>query len=290
MISCVVSDLDGTLLNGAGEISKRSKDALLALKKKGIPFVVATGRDIKSASAIFEGFLQEDYIVLNGGMTYISNQLVHECHLSNDCLKQIDALLASYQIPYIYFTQRGVVSTNVKVTHQHFVDALKRSGMSDAEIEQMLSGEGFGNYASEVSSLEELWSQGYIVYKCEFYTKDELQYQEIYQKLAKMKDISISGWVSFNMELTPKLANKGEALMRYLKEKRIDPGEVVVLGDSMNDATMMKVVNHSIAMKNASDSIKQLAKYTLEYGHREDGVAYVIEKIIERSNGEENGK
>lgn len=290
MISCVVSDLDGTLLNGAGEISKRSKDALLALKKKGIPFVVATGRDMKSASAIFEGLLQEDYIVLNGGMTYISDQLVHECHLSNDCLKYIDALLASYQIPYIYFTQRGVVSTNVKVTHQHFVDALKRSGMSDAEIEQMLSGEGFGNYASEVSSLEELWSQGYIVYKCEFYTKDELQYQEIYQKLAKMKDISISGWVSFNMELTPKLANKGEALMRYLKEKRIDPGEVVVLGDSMNDATMMKVVNHSIAMKNASDSIKQLAKYTLEYGHREDGVAYVIEKIIERSNGEENGK
>ena len=286
MISCVVSDLDGTLLNGAGELSERSKDAILSLKTAGIPFVVATGRDIKSASAVFDGLSQEDYIVLNGGMIYTSNQLLHECHLSLECLRQIDDLLASYQIPYIYFTQNGVVSTNVKVTHQHFVEALKRSGMSQDEIEQMLQGEGFGNYASEVSSLDELLSQGYVVYKCEFYVKDDQQYQEIYQKIQKMQDISISGWISLNMELTPKLANKGEALLTYLNAKNISLNEVVVLGDSMNDASMMKVVRHSIAMKNASDAMKKIATYTLEYSHREDGVAYVIEQIMKRNKGE----
>ena len=66
MISCIVSDLDGTLLDGSGEISTRTYQAIEALNKQGISFVVATGRDYKSASSVFQQMDQQDYILLNG--------------------------------------------------------------------------------------------------------------------------------------------------------------------------------------------------------------------------------
>lgn len=285
MIKCVVSDLDGTLLNGAGEISERTKNAIHALTQKGISFVVATGRDIISASAVFEGMKQEDYIVLNGGMIYTQNKQFHECHLNEAELRKIDHLLNAYQISYIFFTDKGVVSNNADVTRQHFEDALLRSGMSQAEVDQMLQIDAFNAYADEVESLDELLSKGYLVYKCEFYVQDEAQYQELYQKVLQIENISIAGWVSLNMELTPQSANKGDALKLYLAHQNIALEECVVLGDSMNDASMMQVVPYSIAMQNASDALKEIAAYTLEYCNREDGAAYVMEQIIER-NGE----
>ena len=167
-------------------------------------------------------------------------------------------------------------------THQHFVDALLRSGMSEAEIEQMLNSEGFGDYADEIKDLDTLLQQDYIVYKCEFYASDEVQYQTLCQKLNTMEDIAISGWISLNIECTHAKANKGDALLSYANQQSIPMDQIIVLGDSSNDISMMKAVKHSVAMKNASDKVKAIATYTLEYSNREDGVAYVMEQILER--------
>ena len=282
MISCIVSDLDGTLLDGSGEVSKKTAQAIQALKEKGIAFVVATGRDLKSASSVFKELPQEDFILLNGSIIIHQNQKLHECCLDENMLRQLNALLTTYQIPCIYFTNKGIISNHKEVTHQHFVDALVRSGMSQAEIDVMLNSDGFGDYADEIKDLETLIQQGYIVYKCEFYASNEEQYQELIQKLKDIHHIAISGWISLNIECTHQQANKGDALLSYANQQGIDMDQIIVLGDSSNDISMMKVVKHSIAMKNASDKVKNVATYTLDYSHREDGVAYVIEQVLER--------
>ena len=282
MISCIVSDLDGTLLDGSGEISTKTKQAIQTLKQHGISFVVATGRDLKGAGSVFKGMDQQEYILLNGSIIMHQNQKVHECCLDETMLRQINAILTTYQIPCIYFTNKGIISNNKAITHQHFVDALIRSGMSQAEIEQMLNSDGFGDYADEITDLDTLLQQNYIVYKCEFYARDEVQYQELCQKLNAIEHMAISGWISLNIECTHAWANKGDALKAYARQQAIPMDQIVVLGDSSNDISMMKVVKHSIAMQNASDKVKAVAAYTLQYSHREDGVAYVIEQILER--------
>ena len=48
----------------------------------------------------------------------------------------------------------------------------------------------------------------------------------------------------------------------------------------MNDKTMFDVLNTTVAMKNASENLKKIAKYTTEYTNDEDGVAKFIEKYI----------
>ena len=52
-------------------------------------------------------------------------------------------------------------------------DTVNNSGMSQAEIEQMLNSDGFGDYADEITDLDTLLQQNYIVYKCIICTFDE---------------------------------------------------------------------------------------------------------------------
>ncbi|MGM0634414.1 MAG: HAD family hydrolase [Pseudomonadota bacterium] len=51
----VVFDLDGTLLNGASQISPYTRETLQLLSRGGIAFTVATGRNLHSAQEIIRG-------------------------------------------------------------------------------------------------------------------------------------------------------------------------------------------------------------------------------------------
>ena len=56
--------------------------------------------------------------------------------------------------------------------------------------------------------------------------------------------------------------------------------EVMVLGDSLNDLSMMEMdFGATIAMENADEEIKAVAKYITK-SNEEDGVAYVIDEMI----------
>lgn len=288
MIRSIISDLDGTLLNGVGEVSERSKKAILQCKEKGIDFVVATGRDETSAFSLFEDGFVDAYILLNGSKMIISNEVIWDCFLSYDTLIFLSNLLHQYHIPCIFFTNKGIVSTNAKKTQAQFEDALYRSGMSQKEIQQMLSSDAFGSYYAEIDDVSQLIQEHYIVYKCEFYAPNEEIYQQICAQIKENDEVSIAGWISLNIECTNKKANKGDALQRYLQIKNLKKEEVLVCGDSMNDASMMRIVPYSVAMKNASEAIQTIATYTLAYSNREDGVAYIMEELLERY-GDYNG-
>ena len=43
-VKWIVTDMDGTLLNGRDEIGARTKEALMVCQKKGIRLILASGR------------------------------------------------------------------------------------------------------------------------------------------------------------------------------------------------------------------------------------------------------
>lgn len=59
----------------------------------------------------------------------------------------------------------------------------------------------------------------------------------------------------------------------------IRPEEMCAIGDSDNDAQMLRTVGMPVAMGNAEESVKQLARYiTADCDH--DGVAQAIDHIF----------
>jgi Cof subfamily protein (haloacid dehalogenase superfamily) len=81
------------------------------------------------------------------------------------------------------------------------------------------------------------------------------------------------------LEFTHPDANKGNALRALAAKKNIPLDEVMAIGDSFNDLSMLNIAGVSVAMGNASDAIKQKCTLTADTNEN-DGVAKVIEQYI----------
>lgn len=79
------------------------------------------------------------------------------------------------------------------------------------------------------------------------------------------------GW----SEIMPKRVTKGEALIEYAAAMGIKPEEIMAFGDAENDISMISRVGHGVAMENAMDTLKAVAKDTAKRND-EDGVAHYI--------------
>ncbi|AEE15764.1 Cof-type HAD-IIB family hydrolase [Treponema brennaborense] len=82
------------------------------------------------------------------------------------------------------------------------------------------------------------------------------------------------------LEILPYNCGKGEALEWLSDRLAIPRSRTMSFGDSMNDESMIRYAEQSVAMCNGLDAIKELARYVTEYSHNEDGLARFIEKYV----------
>ena len=85
-VTLVATDLDGTFLNSKKEVSKLNREAISALKHKGILFGIASGRPVETVHAMLEDWKIEDSVSfimgMNGGVIYdIRRRTKEEFHL-----------------------------------------------------------------------------------------------------------------------------------------------------------------------------------------------------------------
>ena len=82
------------------------------------------------------------------------------------------------------------------------------------------------------------------------------------------------------IEITSIHAQKGSTLLDYAKRDGLTPDEIVAIGDSENDYSMLSIPGiHSVAMENACDMIRNICVYQTRANTR-DGIAYIINCIL----------
>ncbi|WP_230873244.1 MULTISPECIES: Cof-type HAD-IIB family hydrolase [unclassified Bombella] len=81
------------------------------------------------------------------------------------------------------------------------------------------------------------------------------------------------------LNITPALANKGDAVRELAQLYGVTPQNVAVLGDAPNDLPMLSVAGMSIAMGQAPEGVKAQARYVTKTP-AEDGWAYAAERFI----------
>lgn len=100
---------------------------------------------------------------------------------------------------------------------------------------------------------------------------------QIPQLAAKTGNSFVKGKVDINITL--KEATKEHGLEVLLKMLKVDPREVLAVGDSNNDLALFQNVGFKVAMGNATKELKEVADFiapTIE----EDGLVRIIEKFI----------
>ena len=75
-------------------------------------------------------------------------------------------------------------------------------------------------------------------------------------------------------------AQKGPVLKQYIESLGYSMEEVMVLGDSLNDYSMLSMdFGATVAMENAVPEIQKVAKYITK-SNEEFGVAHAIRKVL----------
>ncbi len=82
------------------------------------------------------------------------------------------------------------------------------------------------------------------------------------------------------LEIMPYNCGKGEALQWLCNRLAIPLEAAMSFGDSMNDESMIRLADLSVAMVNGLESIKEQARYVTEFSNNEDGLARFVEDFV----------
>lgn len=255
-IKIVFFDIDGTLVNfHAHQISEKVEEALIRLKNKGIKLVIATGRGPIQLPK-FDRVEFDAFLCFNGSYVFDREGLIASTPLAKRDIKQILENSHHLDRPIIMAAE----------------DRLVCNGLDD-DLEEYLS---FGVIQPEhIDNIEDFSAQKDI------YQMMIAGRQHEYDAIVKdVNESKIVAWWDRAMDLIPKASSKGRAVESILKHYHIEKEEAMAFGDGNNDIPLLQAVGHGVAMENASEELKTVAKTTC--GHvKDDGVyTYLCEQGI----------
>lgn len=114
------------------------------------------------------------------------------------------------------------------------------------------------------------------IFSC--FTEEEIV-KKLKKAISKDKNLAVTSSFVDNIEITDKDAQKGIMLAKVAKKYGLKKEEVMIMGDSFNDYSMFTEFTETVAMGNALDEIKDIAKY-ITVTNDEAGVAVMINKVL----------
>ena len=281
-----VSDLDGTLLNGAFQISGANREAIELISKYNIQFVVATGRIYHDAAMIFQKYGVSPYIIASNGACIFDDKgsQIFGCCIPYAELKKIIAYLEKIQVCY------GVGNS------RYYIAPLKWEQMLDQEAKRLKAmGQGIAEETLRFAKMEMLTQNGFKVmdivdgikrgpidcYSISVVTYDQEAIQKIIKYVEQFETMAVTPSGSHTMEIMSKEGTKGNAL-RYLADRLdVKPVDIAAIGNSFNDLSMLQYAKISIAMGNAEDEVKAACRLCTT-DCSEDGFAAAVTDLINK--------
>ncbi len=93
---------------------------------------------------------------------------------------------------------------------------------------------------------------------------------------------------NYAYHINEKKINKAYGLQYLLRDIKINPSEVVAIGDSETDIPMFKLCENSVTFESSKSPVKKMAKFVVK-GENGEGLINAIDLIIrEKSLGSEN--
>ena len=267
-IKLICMDLDGTALQSDRKsFSPRLTAALDAAHAKGIAIAPVTGRQYGLLPPAVTGHPAWENLVVtcNGGQVYRlgTGERLFGLDIEEKSLEQLLEISEKFHIP-VEFS----VDSRLHLTQESYDAQLPHENLR-FHVHTILAQSGV-----IVDSLMPLCRR----------TVEKAQFPWIPPEIGKdveaaLKSVAVSAvWSSgTSMEITHPEACKGNSLAALCRLLGIPVENVLALGDSGNDESMLRAAGLGIAMGNAPDFIKALADAVSEPYDR-DGAAIAIEK------------
>lgn len=281
-IVLIALDMDGTLLNSNGQVSRRNKEAIVTAQKQGHIVVIVTGRAYKDARAASGCGLVCPIMSLNGAvMTLEDGTVLGDVPLDKE--KLIPALEWVRAQPDLYCEIYTGDAVYVGLHNRAHLEAMAEKASDIApELKHIVEKQFQQARVTYVDDIRAIWKDRQTVfYKVLIFSLDQERLQEAAAQFAGISGITVTSSHPNNIEINHEQATKGQALVKLAAHYGIDLKDTVVFGDSHNDLSMFAVAGYRVAMENAAPELKEVSDIVTA-SHEEDGVAIVLEELIDK--------
>ena len=277
--------MDGTLLDSYRQITPINIEAIKKAQENGINFIINTGREYPNARALVESAgLKCDLICSNGSCAFDKDgNLLFEHEIDKETIRKIFDAFNEYSMEPSLYTTEGRISLlpleERKIyTRDVFIPAIQ---VNHPDMEYTL--DDFRELVDNVifvDGQEALLNSDHRILKISSNSTDHEALKKLRVELEKIPGLAVVSTVPTDIEITSVHAQKGSTLLDYAKRDGLTPDEIVAIGDSENDYSMLSIPGiHSVAMENACDMIRNICVYQTRANTR-DGIAYIINCIL----------
>ncbi len=290
MIKLIVSDLDGTLLTKFKSVSKENQQALIEAQNQGCILALATGRGYDSTHQ-FIPLLKMDqyngYMVMNNGQRLIdvkSGKTTINGYITIEDAKQVLAFAQKHHLQFVMDGDTGFAfysPKNLRIYRDIYRFLIKILPHFKPILGRIHIFSLFGFLKTQEVKIINDASDITTNYDKIGLAHTKLSLDKSYQELMEAFDEHFEVMrVSDNwIDICPKGLTKLVGIKQIMEIHGINEDEVLTMGDSDNDVTMISAFPHGVAMGNANERIKSLAKFTTKT-NAENGVAYAVEKFV----------
>jgi hypothetical protein len=276
VISCVAFDLDGTLLRSDGTVSKRTKETLLLLQERGCLCTIATGRMFRSAQAIAKDLFLSDVplITYNGSLVKTPGENIPL--FTRGIPAEVAGKLLRFCKERGWYVQSYLEDRLLVEKKSYWTEYYETL----AEVEAFPLGEAF--FTPSRDPLK-------ILLAANSEEEHALMIRTLTEHFGNHLFLAGSHTPKARfLEVVARGIDKGKALERLCEARGISPKETLVFGDSENDVPLFESAGVSVAMGNATSSIRERAAFVTESNDR-DGIPLFIEKRWEEFSFEASG-
>lgn len=261
----IALDLDGTLLKDDKTISQKTKEILWKARDMGHEVMIATGRPFRSSEMYYRE-LQLNTPIVNFNGAFVHHPLDSKWgayHTPLDIKVAKDIVEAMSDFPY-----HNIIAEVIDEVYFHYHD------------EKLLDIFGFGDPDITTGDLKQFLTQNPT--SMLIHAEDE-HVAAIRKHLSDVhaEVIDHRRWAApwHVIEIVKSGMNKAVGLKRMSEYFQIPPERIIAFGDEDNDLEMLEYAGHGIAMGNAIDQLKNVAK-DVTLTNEQDGIGLYLADML----------
>ncbi|HEO8032221.1 TPA: HAD-IIB family hydrolase [Streptococcus agalactiae] len=271
-IKAVFFDIDGTLLNDRKNVQKSTIKAIRNLKDQGILVGLATGRGPSFVQPFLENLGLDFAVTYNGQYIYSRSEIIYTNQLSKTTVYRLIRYAGARRREISLGTASGLLGSGI-------------IGLGTSRLGQIVSSLVPRKWAKAIER-----SFKHFIRRIKPQNIDSLMVilrEPIYQVVLVATEgeseriqkqfprVKLTRSSPYSMDVISEGQSKVKGIERVGQCYGFDLSEVIAFGDSDNDIEMLSQVGIGVAMGNASQQVKENARYTTA-DNNDDGISKAL--------------
>ena len=272
----IAIDLDGTLLSPRGEVTQRTKEAIHRALGAGLLICFATGRNYTESRTVLDAVEHYGSAVFVGGAMVIDTAkqvTLHRMLMDPQLAADVCQVLEDHGHAAMALQDTECAGCDYLITDGIELNESSKMWMrwTNANVRRVPS---LGRFSHEHTVRVGIVAETDDI--------DDLQ-QTLIDRFGErvfMHNIHVPAQHVQVLEVFDPSVNKWEGIMHVARAHDITADQIVAIGDDVNDLHMIQHAGLGVAMGNARDPIKSIAKRVIGTNH-EEGLARFLEELVD---------